>query len=344
MPLYKYLGNRILSGYENRILGLNLTEFHSGYRAYNLHALKKIEFGNMTNDFHFDTEVIIKLHHQHYAIEEVPIPTYYTTELRYAKGMKYALNVFQAVRRYKKTSWSSRCYPEFQEYFIHYPIKETKYSSHYYALQMVGHDHEVLDVACGEGFFANEIAKQGNRVAGLDSLPQAYHDSAMCGYYSADLNAGLDNVVDQLKGRRFDRVMLLDILEHLYDPKQILTQCHALLEEDGQVVVSVPNVANLSVRLMLLFGNFNYTDRGILDRTHQRWYTRKTARELVRQAGYKIVAERMTVIPISLALGLSPEGFIFKVLNSLLGVLTRLMPTLLGYQIMLVARHDRRVG
>jgi 2-polyprenyl-3-methyl-5-hydroxy-6-metoxy-1,4-benzoquinol methylase len=343
MPVYKYLGNRILSSFENRALGLNLTEFHSGYRAYDLHTLKKIDFTNMTNDFHFDTEIIIKLHHQHYTIKEVPIPTYYGIELRYAKGMKYALNVFQSVRRYKKTAWSSRCYPEFQEYFIHYPIKHSKHSSHYYALQMVGRDHEVLDVACGEGFFAAEVAKQGNRVTGVDSLPQAHHDSLMCDYYSADLNVGLDGVVEKLKGKRFDRVLLLDILEHLYHPERVLTQCYALLDEDGEIIVSVPNIANLSVRLMLLFGNFDYSDRGILDRTHQRWYTRKTAREFVKQAGYRIVAEKMTVIPIALALGLSPKGLIFNAVNWMLGVLTRLMPGLMGYQIMLVLRHDRTI-
>src|SRR6185369_6298213 len=74
MPLYKYVGNRILSIFENSLLRLNLTEFHSGYRAYSLRALKQIEFSRMTNDFHFDTEIIIKLHHQHYDIKEVPIP------------------------------------------------------------------------------------------------------------------------------------------------------------------------------------------------------------------------------------------------------------------------------
>src|SRR5260370_12975678 len=80
MPLYKYVGNRILSVFENRSLGLELTEFHSGYRAYNLHALRKIDFTSMTDDFHFDTEIIIKLHHQRFVINETPIPTDYGTE------------------------------------------------------------------------------------------------------------------------------------------------------------------------------------------------------------------------------------------------------------------------
>jgi 2-polyprenyl-3-methyl-5-hydroxy-6-metoxy-1,4-benzoquinol methylase len=341
MPFYKYLGNRILTTFANRALGMGLSEFHTGYRSYNLHALKKIDFTKMTDDFHFDTKIIVKLNHQHYKIKEVPIPTYYGTELQYLNGLTYAWNVFQAVRRYRKAAWSSRCYPEFQEYFIHYPIKHSKYSSHYYAQQMVGRNQEVLDISCGEGFFAAEIAKQGNRVTGVDALPDASERAALCAYFSVDLNEGLEGVIDRLNGKRFDRVLLLDILEHLYDPERILQQCHQLVQEDGQVIVSVPNVANFSVRLSLLFGSFNYTDRGIFDRTHIRWYTRKTARLLLTNAGYRIVAEKLTVVPIALALGISPQGILFNVINRTLGILTRLMRGLFGYQIMLVARRDR---
>src|ERR1019366_2860871 len=75
MPLYKYFGNRILTAFENGSLGLHLTEFHSGYRAYDLHALKRIEMDQMTDQFHFDTEIIVKLQHQGFRIVEVPIPT-----------------------------------------------------------------------------------------------------------------------------------------------------------------------------------------------------------------------------------------------------------------------------
>jgi glycosyltransferase involved in cell wall biosynthesis len=117
MPLYKYVGNRILSWFENRALGMDLTEFHSGYRAYSLDALRTIELSAMTDDFHFDTEIIIKLHHQGYRIREVPIPTYYGDEICYVNGLKYALDVVQAVRRYKATTRSVRRFPEFAEYF-----------------------------------------------------------------------------------------------------------------------------------------------------------------------------------------------------------------------------------
>jgi len=117
MPLYKYVGNRILSSVENRALGMNLTEFHSGYRAYSLAALRNIDMSAMTDDFHFDTEIIIKLHHQNYRIEEVPIPTYYGDEICYVNGLKYAADVVRAVRRYNATIRAQKRYPEFAEYW-----------------------------------------------------------------------------------------------------------------------------------------------------------------------------------------------------------------------------------
>lgn len=117
MPLYKFVGNKILSTFENWTLGMNLTEFHSGYRAYSLRALERIDFSKMTDDFHFDTEIIVKLHHQGFRIREVPIPTYYGDEICYVNGMKYAWDVVRAVLRYRATAAAKRCYPEFEEYF-----------------------------------------------------------------------------------------------------------------------------------------------------------------------------------------------------------------------------------
>jgi glycosyltransferase involved in cell wall biosynthesis len=116
MPLYKLVGNRILTKFENLSLGMHLSEFHSGYRAYSLKALAKIDLSKMTDDFHFDTEIIIKLHHQGFQILEVPIPTFYGDELCYVDGMKYARDVFRAVLRYRRSRSNGRVYPEFAEY------------------------------------------------------------------------------------------------------------------------------------------------------------------------------------------------------------------------------------
>jgi glycosyltransferase involved in cell wall biosynthesis len=124
MPLYKLVGNRILTSFENRSLGMDLTEFHSGYRAYSLTAMRKIELSRMTDDFHFDSEIIIKLQHQGFKIKEVPIPTFYGDELCYVDGVKYAKDVFRAVIHYRRTISGRRVYPEFAEYAPGQPVKQ----------------------------------------------------------------------------------------------------------------------------------------------------------------------------------------------------------------------------
>ena len=338
MPLYKYVGNRILSAFERRKLRLNLSEFHSGYRAYNLHALRRIDFSAMTDDFHFDTELTIKLHHQHYTIQEVPIPTYYGKEIQYVNGLEYARKVVRAVRRYGLTCRSVKCYGEFREYFVHYPIKQSRASSHWFVMQMAGCGQEVLDVGCGKAILAAELKKNGNRVTGIDVLPEVSAEGVLEEYFSADLDSGIGEVIQKLKGKRFDRVLLLDVLEHLRHPEQILQQCHEVVKWDGNLIVSVPNVANITVRLMLLAGEFNYTERGILDKTHLWFFTRKTARRFMERNGYKILEEKMTAMPLELVFGISPDRFLMRLVNRAMALAARLLPGLFGYQIMFVAQ------
>lgn len=343
MPLYKYVGNQILTFFENRALDMNLTEFHSGYRAYSLAALKQLDFSQMTNDFHFDTEIIIKLNHQGFAIKEVPIPTYYGNEICYVNGMKYAKDVFLSVLRYKQTIQSVRRYPAFDEYFVHYPLKQSKYSSHYFFRRLAGQGNNVLDIGCGEGFFASTIADK-NHVVGIDLLPQAFHTNHLQQFISADLENGLQDALPQLNGQRFDKVMLQDVLEHLRFPEQLLQDCHLVLNPHGTLLVSVPNVANITVRLSLLLGNWNYTERGILDKTHYRFFTHKTARHLLKKNGYAVLKQLTTVMPIELVLGLPPDNPVMKFLNRVLAFFTALMPGLLGYQCVYVARSRRTPG
>jgi 2-polyprenyl-3-methyl-5-hydroxy-6-metoxy-1,4-benzoquinol methylase len=340
MPLYKYLGNRILTIFENRALGMHLTEFHSGYRAYSMRALKQIDFSRMTDDFHFDTEIIIKLQHQGFRIHEVPIPTYYGDEICYVNGLHYAWDVAKAVRRYDQTRRSVRCYPEFQEYFVHYPIKTSPHSSHEFVKVAVGRGQEVLDVGCGEGFLAEQLQQMGNHVTGIDVLPEAKRQDSFDQYFQVDLEQGIDLQAPALRGREFDKILLLDVLEHLRQPEKLLASCRGLLKSNGRLVVSVPNIANITVRLMLLLGRFHYTERGILDKTHLRFFTRKTARRLLEFNGYRIVEQKMTIMPIELALGLGPDHFLMRIMQALLICCTAWMPGLFGYQSFLVAQAE----
>lgn len=92
MPLYKYVGNKILTWTENMLAGTRFTEFHSGYRAYSVHALRNIPLDKMTTNWHFDTQIILEFLKRGYRIKEVPIPTYYGDEICHVNGVPYALN------------------------------------------------------------------------------------------------------------------------------------------------------------------------------------------------------------------------------------------------------------
>ncbi len=100
MPMYKYVGNRILTTIENTLIGTRLTEFHSGYRAYSVAALKSIPLDSMTTNWHFDTQIILEFLRMGGRIQEVPIPTYYGDEICYVNGIPYAWNCVRETLKY----------------------------------------------------------------------------------------------------------------------------------------------------------------------------------------------------------------------------------------------------
>lgn len=113
MPILRFLGNKVLTWIQNLVLGTKISEFHSGYRIFNCHSLKRIPFTNCSNDYHFDTEVMIQMIAAGMTIVEVPIPTHYGTEKSYVNIWRYGLNVLIAMARYvlHKKGW--RYYSQF---------------------------------------------------------------------------------------------------------------------------------------------------------------------------------------------------------------------------------------
>ena len=137
--------------------------------------------------------------------------------------------------------------------------------------------------------------------------------------------------------KNYDAVVLGDVLEHLTAPETVLQKLIALQASGSTFLVSVPNIANLWVRLNLLIGRFDYTDRGILDRTHLRFFTRKTLVQMLNQLGLRIVSVQVTPIPLELVskFFLSSLG---KIFHAIFARITALFPTLLGYQFIVEAR------
>lgn len=326
MPIYKRVGNRILTRFENAVLGTNLSEFHSGYRAYSTRILADIPFEANSDGFDFDTQIIAQVLHAGGRIEEIPIPTYYGDEICYVNGIKYARDVVHdileyrlAVRGFGTCEWVPK--PD------EYAFKEGDGSSHAVLLEMLSSlpKSRILDLGCSGGLLARRIRAEGHYVVGVDSMEvpgvRRYTDE----FYIGDLNRGIPAAA----GAGFDIVVAGDVIEHLAEPAPALRAMRAVLRPGGELLLSVPNFGHWYPRIRIAVGAFGYDRRGILDDTHLRFFTRSTLRRLVRSAGFDILQERATGLPLTTVAPGNGRGSLVRRLDRLS---VRLRPTLFGYQ------------
>lgn len=153
----------------------------------------------------------------------------------------------------------------------------------------------VLDVGCGSGVHGAELKHlHGHRVVGVD-LSEASIQKATTRLAEAYVADVTKPELYPFSGRRkFDLIVFSDILEHLYDPLDVLTPHYPLLASGGKVLLSLPNIAIWNVRLALLAGRFEYQDTGTLDRTHIRFYARRTFQRFTAEAGLNVERSRVT--------------------------------------------------
>jgi glycosyltransferase involved in cell wall biosynthesis len=337
MPLYKFVGNKVLTFTENRLLGTRLSEFHSGYRMYSTDALARLHFRAYTDDFHFDTQIIVELVHHGFEILEIPIPTYYGDEICYVNGMRYAKDVFVSVLRYRLFSAGVvRCdWIDPEAARTRYPAKRSPLSSHRRVAQLVPAGSRVLDLGA-EGSYVDELKAKGCNVTGLNLWEPAPEIAAAYDRFLVrDLDAqGLPGTPEV---GSFDVVLMADVLEHLRHGRAVLSAAKDLLGDRGTVIASTGNVAHWTVRLGLLLGRFTYRDRGILDETHVHLYTRRTFRRLFEREGYRIARSKVTPIPFELLAGkgLLMQGF-WRAVEYLYYGAAKVWPTLFAYQFVLV--------
>ena len=222
-----------------------------------------------------------------------------------------------------------------------YQLKDDPYSSHAAILDVLGAGlgRRLLDVGAADGFLAEILTARGWRVTAVERDPeQAARARGKCHEVVA---ADLVDAVPLLAGP-FDAMVYGDVLEHLSDPLEVLVALDPLLADDGIVVASVPNVAHLWVRLGLLAGRFDYTDRGILDRTHLRFFTRRSFRGLLTAAGLVVDELRATPVPLPLVVPERLGGAWLRALHALSARAARRWPTGLGYQFVAVCRRGPR--
>ena len=327
MPLYKYVGNRILTTFQNTLTGLRLSEWHSGYRAYRVSALADLPFVGNSDGFDFDTEIILQLAAAKKQIVEVPIPTYYGDEICYVDGMKYAKDVVADTIRYRlgRSGFGAGTLGHVD---APYAFKPSPYSSHGRILQMMEGrpPQRILDVGCGPGWLAQALTRAGHTVTGIDVEEADGVASRMHRFVRADLSRGLPDVEDQ-----YDVVLAADVVEHLPDPQALLASLSAHVAPGGSVIASVPNIGHWYPRTRVLAGRFDYDQRGILDRTHLRFFTRRSFLRMAAAAGLEPIAKAHTGLPLD-ALHLADKPAVAGTVGRLDRVLVKVWPTLFAYQ------------
>ena len=328
MPLYKYVGNRILSTTQNALTGLGLSEWHSGYRAYRVSALAQLPFVGNSDDFDFDTEIILQLAAAKMKIVEVPIPTYYGDEICHVNGIKYAKDVVIDTMRYRlgRSGFGSGRLGKVAE---PYAFKPSPYSSHGRILQMIDGrpPMRVLDVGCGPGWLAQALTAAGHTVVGVDLEAAPGVETRMSRFVAADLSQGIPDQV----GGDFDLVLAADVIEHLADPARLLADMAARVRPQGSIIASVPNISHWYPRGRIALGRFDYDQRGVLDATHLRFFTRRRFLRVADEAGLDHLGHRNTGLPLD-ALGMGNRPLVTGTIGRLDRFLVKVWPTMFAYQ------------
>lgn len=336
MPFYKMVGNRVLTLFQNLMTGSSLSEYHTGYRGYSTNFLRRARFELNSNSFHFDTEILYQALALGVNVSEFPIPTHYGDEVCHVQGFRYAWNVCKTTLEFRLGQMGLFCSLKFRNLRqVNYVDKTgLRYSSHSCALRLVDKHQpkRLLDLGCGPGFVARACKDRGIEVHGVDrDAPQA---GSCDRFYSLDLERE-KLPVDPFT---YDVVLLLDVIEHHENPEEFLLtlrhQTEVPEEQLPPVILSTPNIAFWMIRLNLLFGRFNYADRGILDFTHKRLFTKQSLLHMLDECGYRVES----VHPV----GMPAEAVLPKPFGAWLGRLSdwlaRLWPSLMAFQFMIVCR------
>lgn len=327
MPYYKFVGNIVLTKMQNMILGTQLSEFHSGYRAYSIRALSDLPIERNSNDFHFDTQIIIQLVMANMKILEVPIPTHYGDEICYVNGTQYAYNIIKA-SIHSRLQQMGIFYKREYDLDIErepYRLKTGYQSSHSMMIDRINPGSKVLEIGFGSGLITDELIKKGCEVTGIDT--KAINSKEYLAYWD---KSHLNEYSDLPPADTYDVILLMDVLENLDHPELFLDVLRDRIKlSTPDIYLSVANVGFFITRFQLLFGAFNYGRRGILDLNHKRLFTKKSIRKICEQSGMDVIKIESIPAPYPEAFGLNAWS---KGLVKINHVFTYLSRGLFAYQ------------
>jgi len=334
MPLYKWVGNIILTFIQNKILSTNLAEFHTGYRCYSVSALSSIPFEENSNYFDFDTDIIIQLLDNKKRIVEIPIPTYYGDEISSVNGLMYGARII-------KTSILSRIMrlgifynPRFDYGTTNtfYTLKLGYESSHQFVLDQIPTGSSVLDIGSGPGLMAQQLSMKQVSTVSIDQFITLTAKQ----YSTQAIEVDLDNYNFDTVPEAVDYILLLDAIEHFRSPEKVLKSIRQKYSRNSpRIILTTGNIAFLPIRLALLIGQFNYGKRGILDLSHTRLFTFYSLRNILQNCGYDILYMKGLPAPFPLALGSNNSSRILLCINQML---IKISKGLFSYQIVVVAK------
>ncbi|MFT3838370.1 MAG: class I SAM-dependent methyltransferase [Myxococcaceae bacterium] len=290
-----------------------------------------------SNDFHFDTEIIIQLLNAGQRIKELPIPTYYGDEISRVNGMKYAGDVMLATMRnalHRAGVLYQRRFDPVDEGHgnAHYDLKLGYASSHQFALDAVPEGAKVLDIGAGPGGLARKLLEKNCNVAVVDQFPPTEKNSKV-----KVLVQNLDEALE-FDVTPYQYLLLLDVIEHVKDPEKFFDELRSQFTyEKKMLVLTTPNIAFGVQRIMLLLGQFNYGKAGILDRTHTRLFTFRSLNRLLRDAGFKVKEVKGVPAPFPKVFG---DNVVGRGLTRLNEAAIGVSKSLFSYQIFVVAESS----
>jgi SAM-dependent methyltransferase len=209
-----------------------------------------------------------------------------------------------------------------------YDLKLGFTSSHTAAIEAARPGNHLLDIGCGQGFVAQELAAKGCRVTGMDQyIPEISPDPHRIDF----IRWNLDRREFPVNVSRFDQILMLDIIEHLKEPETFMDELRfAAACKRPEVIITTANIGFVVTRLMLLCGQFNYGKKGILDATHTRLFTFRSLADLLDQSGYKLLEVRGIPAPFPKAIG---DNIVSRLLLTLNQWLIHVSRGLFAYQI-----------
>ncbi len=344
MPKYKFFGNIVLTYAQTQLTGLTLAEFHTGYRAYRVSFLKAVPFWENSDEWHFDTEILLQAYAARFRILEIPIPTYYGNEICHVNGLLYAMNCMSVSLQFFLTRRGLLYIRKFDVHLAgrkYFSKLSDPFSSHSIILQELQRaglsGMKILELGVGDATLTEKMNEGGASVTCVELDPQF---AALAKPFAQEVKIANAETLDfkPEAGPQYDIIVAADILEHLVDSETVLSKLKAGLKRNGLLIVSLPNVANLYVRMNLLLGRFPYHSKGILDRTHLRFFTLKSMESMLIKTGWIVERVYVTSIPVAIVFPFL-RNRLFRWVLYLMNFLTRLLRGPLAYQVVWLCRN-----